>query len=125
VTPCPPVRHASPDFGIADAYAIQLAGRELRVSDGARLVGRKIGLTSKAMQDMLGVDEPDFGYLTDRMEVAHGGRLDCEELIAPRVEPEIAFRLRRPIAGSSVTGDEVMAATAEVAPALEVIDSRV
>jgi 2-keto-4-pentenoate hydratase len=109
------------DLTIADAYAIQLAGRALR---GRPLVGRKVGLTSAAMQEMLGVRQPDFGYLTDAMVSPSGAVVDAARFIAPRVEGEIAFRLARPLHGA-VTIDDVLDATEAVAPALEVIDSRI
>jgi 2-keto-4-pentenoate hydratase len=114
-----------PDLDVAGAYAIQRAGRRLRLDAGARLVGRKVGLTSAAMQEQLGVDQPDFGYLTDAMVLEDGGPVSRRELIAPRVEGEIAFRLARPLRGEQVTAADVLAATEAVAPALEVIDSRI
>jgi 2-keto-4-pentenoate hydratase len=122
VTP-PSERH--PGLDLVDAYAIQLRGRALRVADGATLVGRKVGLTSVAMQELLGVGEPDFGYLTDAMLRPDGARLARDGLVAPRVEAEIAFRLRAPLGGPDVGLDEALAAIGEIAPALEVVDSRV
>jgi 2-keto-4-pentenoate hydratase len=125
--PVPPLTEAHPELSISDAYAVQLRGRAMRKADGATLVGRKIGLTSAAMQEMLGVDQPDFGYLTADMVDPSGAILSCSDLglIAPRIEGEIAFRLDRPLQGPGITIDDVLAATAEVAPALEIIDSRV
>jgi 2-keto-4-pentenoate hydratase len=123
--PVPPLSERAPGLGIEDAYAIQQGGRELRLARGATLVGHKVGLTSAAMQQQLGVDQPDFGYLTDAMQVPAGGELAVGELIAPRVEAEIAFRLARPLRGDQITREQVLAATEAVAPALEVIDSRV
>jgi 2-keto-4-pentenoate hydratase len=123
--PIAPLTERHPALSIADAYAIQRAGLELRRARGARLVGRKVGLTSAAMQQMLGVNEPDLGYLTDDLMLECGASLRGGELIAPRVEAEIALRLRAPLRGPSVTTDEVLAATDAVAPALEVIDSRI
>jgi len=110
---------------LEDAYAIQQANLVERERSGRRLVGRKIGLTSRAMQDMLGVSEPDFGYLTDDLLLATGTTLPRDALIAPRVEVEIAFRLNRDLSGPQVTAADVMAATNGVAAALEVIDSRI
>jgi 2-keto-4-pentenoate hydratase len=106
---------------IGDAYAIQLAGRALR---DRPVVGRKVGLTSAAMQEMLGVGQPDFGYLTDAMVSPSGAAIPAGRFIAPRVEGEIAFRMGRPL-GGAVTIDDVLDATEAVAPALEVIDSRI
>lgn len=110
---------------LADAYRIQTAGRALREADGGRLVGRKVGLTSPAMQKMLGVDQPDFGYVLDEMIHESGVRLDAGRLIAPRAEAEIAFRLRAPLRGAEITRADALAATDAVAPALEIIDSRI
>ncbi|MDW5597328.1 fumarylacetoacetate hydrolase family protein [Conexibacter stalactiti] len=121
-----PITGRHPAVTIADAYAIQLAGRELRLArPGAALVGRKVGLTSAVMQQMMGVDQPDFGYLTAAMISADGATLDPAAFLAPRVEAEIAFRLKAPLAGAELTIADVLAATEAVAPALEVIDSRV
>lgn len=120
-----PLTAEHPDLDLEDAYAIQLRGRELRRAQDARIIGHKVGLTSAAMQQMLGVDQPDFGYLTLDMVSHSGGRLPCSKLIGPRVEVEIAFRLEQPLRGAGLSREKVLAATAEVAPALEVIDSRV
>jgi 2-keto-4-pentenoate hydratase len=119
-----PLTAEHPDLSIADAYAVQLAGRALRVADGAALVGRKVGLTSRPMQEMMGVDQPDLGYLTDAMVSPDGATMPAH-LIAPRVEAEIAFRLKAPLAGPDLTIADVLAATEAVAPAIEVIDSRI
>jgi 2-keto-4-pentenoate hydratase len=123
--PIAPLARLRPGLEVADAYAIQLAGRKLRSADGDALRGRKVGLTSEAMQEMLGVRQPDFGYLLASMLVPSGGSIEVDRLIAPRVEAEIAFYLGERLEGPGVTPEQVMAATAQVAPALEVIDSRV
>jgi 2-keto-4-pentenoate hydratase len=120
-----PLTDERPDLGIEAAYAIQTEGRRLREAGGAVVVGRKIGLTSDAMQSQLGVDQPDFGYLTDRMIFADGAVLSTTALIAPRVEAEIAFRLDSPLEGPDVNVDDVLGATGAVAAAFEVIDSRI
>lgn len=124
-SPVPALTEADPQLTIAGAYEVQLAGRALRMADGSRLVGRKVGLTSAPMQEMLGVDQPDFGYLLDRMVVASGSTIDTSVLIAQRVECEIAFLLGEEIVGPGATSAGVLAATVEVAPAIEVIDSRI
>lgn len=124
-TPIAPVSETLPGLGIDDAYAIQTHGRGLRLLRGARVVGHKIGLTSKAMQEMVGVDQPDYGYLLDTMVLADGAAIDIASLVAPRVEAEIAFRLERALSGAAISVEQVLAATEAVAPALEVIDSRV
>jgi 2-keto-4-pentenoate hydratase len=108
-----------------DAYAVQRELRVLDLSDGARLVGHKIGATSEAIRRMFGVDHPDFGYLTDRMTLPDGARVPYAGLIAPLVEGEIAFRLGTPLSGRTVTAEDVLAATSEVVPVLEVLDSRI
>lgn len=125
VQPIGPPSDVYEGFTVADAYQTQQLGRVLREFDGATLVGRKIGLTSEAMQELLGVNEPDYGYLLDTMLVANGQALVTSELIAPRVEAEVAFILGRSIGGPDATRDDVLSATDAVAPALEVIDSRV
>jgi 2-keto-4-pentenoate hydratase len=116
---------SEPRLSLDDAYAVQRLLVAGWVADGRSIVGRKVGLTSKAMQDMLGVDEPDFGVLLDDMVLASPARIDAATLIAPRVEPEIAFILRDALRGAEVSADHVLAATRAVAPAIEVIDSRI
>ncbi|MFN3340804.1 MAG: 2-keto-4-pentenoate hydratase, partial [Dietzia sp.] len=101
-TPLPPPSDTS-DLDVADAYAIQQRTLALQTADGARLIGHKIGLTSAPMQRLLGVDEPDFGFVLDSMVIADGGTIHASSLCAPRVEPEIAFRLNRPLRGPDVT----------------------
>jgi len=120
-----PLTERHPGMSVAEAYAVQLRGRQLRTARGARVVGRKVGLTSQAMRDLLGVSEPDFGYLTDAMVHADGARIAKGVLVAPRVEAEIALRLARPLHGSDVDRDAALRAIGEVAPSLEVVDSRV
>jgi 2-keto-4-pentenoate hydratase len=120
-----PLTDRHPGLGLAQAYAVQLHGRALREREGARVVGRKVGLTSAAMQELLGVDEPDFGYLTAQMVLDDGAVIDRGGLVAPRVEGEIAFRLGTPLEGPEVDRETALAAIAEIAPALEVVDSRV
>lgn len=121
----PPPTERHPGLDLPAAYAVQRRGRELRVRDGARLVGRKVGLTSAAMQQLLGVGEPDFGYLTEAMVLPQGAALPRAGLVAPRVEAEIAFRLRADVEGPDVDLATALEAIGEIAPALEVVDSRV
>jgi 2-oxopent-4-enoate hydratase len=108
-----------------EAYAIQLEGMKLRLADGHRIVGKKIGLTSKAMQNALGVFEPDYGYIADYMMGYEGETVALSELIAPKVEPEIAFVLKEDLQGPGITVADVLRATAGIMPAIEIIDSRV
>lgn len=123
--PIPPLIESEPGLTIADAYAVQRCCRRLRLDAGERLVGRKVGLTSRAMQEMLGVEQPDYGGLLESMVIASGGTVDTARLIAPRVEAEVAFVLDRAPTGPGVTREGVLAATRAVVPSLEVIDSRI
>jgi 2-keto-4-pentenoate hydratase len=123
--PVPPLTERWADMDVGDAYAIQEIVIGNRLAAGARRVGWKVGLTSEAMQNQLGVDQPDFGPLLDDMEVADGGVCPLADLIAPRVEGEIAFRLSRDLEGDGLGDDEVLAACESAVPALEIIDSRI
>lgn len=121
--PCRPVRDLIGDD--ADlAYAVQAAGIAARTSGGARIVGRKVGLTSAAVQAQLGVDQPDFGVLLDVMQVSAGGTVPHGVLLQPRIEAEVAFILSRDLPGWS-TDQDVRAAIAHACAALEIVDSRV
>jgi len=110
---------------VADAYAIQQVNLSRRLGQGRTMVGHKIGLTSKPLQTLLGVDEPDFGYLLDDMVLGNGAAVSAAWFCSPRVEPEVAFLLREPLRGPDVTVDDVRAATEAVAVALEIVDSRI
>ncbi|MEU4473960.1 fumarylacetoacetate hydrolase family protein [Micromonospora sp. NPDC023888] len=123
--PVPPLSVRHPGLDLADAYAIQREIRALELAGGARLTGLKIGATSEAIQRMFAIDHPDFGYLTDRMLLPDGVALDVRTFIAPKVEGEIAFRIGRDLSGSAVTAQDVLDATTEVCPVLEVLDSRI
>ena len=120
-----PLTERDPAFGVADAYAVQLRNVERRVAAGGRILGRKVGLTSLAMQRQLGVDEPDFGALLDDMVVEDGDAIATGALIAPRVEAEIAFVMERDLAGPGVDSVAALRAVAGALPAIEVIDSRI
>lgn len=124
-TPVAPVAGRFGDLTVPEAYAVQLANIDLRLSAGDRIVGHKIGLTSLAMQTQLGVDQPDYGHLLASMAVPNGGSVTTAELIAPRIELEIAFLLGRGLEGPGVTTTDVLAATEAVFPSLEIIDSRI
>ncbi|WP_328353309.1 fumarylacetoacetate hydrolase family protein [Mycobacterium sp. NBC_00419] len=123
--PIAPLTERYPGMDLADAYAVQQVNLTRRLHAGKALVGHKIGLTSEPMQTLLGVDEPDFGYILDDMVVANGAAVPRGRFCAPRVEPEVAFLLREPLRGPGVTADDVRAATEAVAVALEVVDSRI
>ncbi|HEX7824143.1 MAG TPA: 2-keto-4-pentenoate hydratase, partial [Mycobacterium sp.] len=122
--PIAPLTVAYPGLDVANAYAIQRVNLHRRLVTGATLVGHKIGLTSKPMQTLLGVDAPDFGFILDDM-VVKTDRVAVERFCAPRVEPEVAFLLHAPLRGPRISPDDVRAATAAVAVALEVVDSRI
>jgi 2-keto-4-pentenoate hydratase len=107
-----------------DAYRIQWCGAALRAAHGARMVGHKVGLTSAAMQEQFGIDQPDSGLLLDYMAVETEGELCLSDLVAPRVEGEIAFRLGKDVAGADVTEGAIRDAITGTFLALEVIDSR-
>lgn len=114
---------ATHDLTITDAYDVQTRLVERWLDDGAEVVGHKIGLTSDAIQSQLGVDEPDFGRLLDRMFV-EGPTIPAESLVQPRVEPEVGFLIEDPLE-PPVTYLDVLDATGRVVPVVEVIDSRV
>jgi 2-oxopent-4-enoate/cis-2-oxohex-4-enoate hydratase len=120
-----PLSERDPALTIDDAYAISLAFLARRTAEGERVVGKKIGVTSKAVQEMLGVHQPDFGFLTDAMHVAGDIDVDAHRLIAPRAEAEIAFILKAPLKGPGVTAADVIEATEAVAPCFEIVDSRI
>nr|WP_296064507.1 fumarylacetoacetate hydrolase family protein [uncultured Actinoplanes sp.] len=123
--PVEPLTGRAPGLTLEDAYAIQTRVIDRRVEAGARMIGRKIGLTSAPMQQMLGVDEPDFGVLLDDMVVEDGDPIPLDSLLQPRVEAELAFVMDRDLAGPGVTTATALTAIAGVLPAIEVVDSRV
>ena len=122
------LRHFSkrfPEMTVDDGYAVQRAWVALELAAGRRILGRKIGLTSRAMQQASQIDEPDFAPLMDDMFFDAGGVLPIDRFIAPRVEVELAFILGRPLRGPGVTLADVLAATERVSPAVEIIDARI
>jgi 2-oxo-hept-3-ene-1,7-dioate hydratase len=114
-----------PGITIADAYAIQKAWVEIKLAEGRRIRGHKIGLTSKAMQSALGIDEPDSGVLFDDMFFADGGLVPSDRFIATRIEAELAFVMKTRLAGPHCTMFDVLNATDFVVPALEILDTRI
>jgi 2-oxopent-4-enoate hydratase len=110
---------------VEEAYQVQTINIDARLSAGARMVGKKIGLTSPAMQQMLGVGEPDYGQLLDDMLLYQGVDFDASTLLQARIEGEIAFVMDQDLMGPGITPTDVARATAGVTPALEIIDSRV
>jgi 2-keto-4-pentenoate hydratase len=123
--PVAPLTGRYPDLNVDDAYAIQTINIERRVAGGQKIIGRKVGLTSAPMQQLLGVSEPDFGVLTDSMFVEDGDLVDLGRLVQPRVEAELAFVMERDLAGPGVTTAGALAAIAGALPAVEIVDSRV
>lgn len=111
------------DLSVDDAYAIQALSLARRYARGERRVGMKMGLTSRAKMAQVGVDEMVWGRLTDAMQVEEGGSIALSRYVHPRVEPEVAFLLKAPLAGR-VSMTQAMAAVEAVAPAMEIIDSR-
>ena len=113
-----------PEMTVDDAYQIQRELIKLKLDQGRKIIGLKMGLTSQAKMNQMNVHEPIYGYLLDDMLVDDGGQLAIGPLIHPRAEAEIAFILGEDIAGPGVSAAQVMAATKYVLPALEIIDSR-
>ncbi|PKO77540.1 MAG: 2-oxo-hepta-3-ene-1,7-dioic acid hydratase [Betaproteobacteria bacterium HGW-Betaproteobacteria-15] len=127
-----PVEHFSkrhPGMTVEDGYRIGRAWVELQKAEGRQVIGHKIGLTSRAMQISSQIDEPDYGTLLDHMLYsAKAGEvleIPVDHFIAPRVEVELAFVLKAPLAGPNVTVDDVLAATDYITPAIEIIDARI
>lgn len=124
--PCPPVRTLLPEGGIAEAYAVQRLNVERALdTKGRRVVGRKIGLTSPAVQRQLGVDQPDFGALLSDMAVPDGGTVLAGRLLQPKVEAEVALVLGSDLPHARCTVADVLRAADFVLPALEIVDSRI
>ncbi|MCV7104002.1 2-keto-4-pentenoate hydratase [Mycobacterium palustre] len=123
--PIAPLTSGYPDIDVVDAYEIQLINIRQRVAEGARVVGHKVGLSSLAMQQMMGVDEPDYGHLLDEMEVFEDIPVKAERYLYPRVEVEVGFILAEDLPGAGCTEDDVLAATEAVAPSIELIDTRI
>ncbi|MDD3705313.1 MAG: fumarylacetoacetate hydrolase family protein [Clostridiaceae bacterium] len=123
-TPINPISGTYPEFGIKDAYEIQLINNNELLTSGYKITGKKIGLTSIAMQQFVGVDQPDYGELFDFMEVKEG-TLERSKCISPKVEGEIAFVLKKDMQGPNVTAKDVMEATDYVLASIEVVDSRI
>jgi 2-oxo-hept-3-ene-1,7-dioate hydratase len=125
VTTVPQLSLRYPQMDIADAYAVQRAGLSLVLAGGRRVVGRKIGLTSKTMQRAMGIDEPDYGFLTDDMVFSDGDDVPWRRFNYPRVELELAYVMSERLCGPDVTVADVLRATSHLVPAIEILDSRV
>ena len=123
--PVSPLTDAAPGIDVVDAYEIQLINIRRRVGEGARVIGHKVGLSSEAMQKMMNVEEPDYGHLLDDMEVFEDRPVVSANYLFPRVEVEVGFVLAEDLPGAGCTEDDVLAATAAFAPAIELIDTRI
>jgi len=124
-TAIPPVREQLPENDVAAAYKVQEINTKRRLAAGARLVGRKIGLTAVAVQKQLGVDQPDYGMLFADMALADGEEVPHGKLIRPRVEAEVAFVMGRDLKDERMTFADVIGATEYCVPAIEIVDSRI
>lgn len=120
-----PLREYLDPLDIAGAYAVQAINTRVWEEQGRKIVGRKAGLTAKAVQTQLGVDQPDFGVLFDDMRIADGGMLDPGKCLQPKSEAEIAFVLAKDLPDPATTPDQVAAAVATVHAAIEIVDSRI
>jgi 2-keto-4-pentenoate hydratase len=123
--PIAPVRELYTEGGLVDGYEIQRLIVKDRIDCGGTVSGRKIGLTSPAVQRQLGVDQPDFGFLFADMEVADGGVVESSALLQPKLEAEVALVLGKDLDASEVTVEDARSAVVSVAPALEIVDSRI
>ncbi|MCZ2527558.1 2-keto-4-pentenoate hydratase [Streptomyces sp. HB2AG] len=124
-TPVDPLTDAFPGIDVTDAYEIQLANIRRRVAAGATVRGHKVGLSSEAMQQMMGVDEPDYGHLLSDMVLGQDTPVDTSRYLRPRIEVEIGFVLGESLPGEGCTEADVLAATEYVVPSIELIDSRI
>jgi 2-keto-4-pentenoate hydratase len=123
--PIAPLTSAYPDIDVVDAYEIQLINIRQRVAEGARVLGHKVGLSSLAMQQMMGVDEPDYGHLLDEMQVFEDTPVKAGRYLYPRVEVEVGFILSADLPGAGCTEDDVLAGTEALVPSIELIDTRI
>jgi 2-keto-4-pentenoate hydratase len=123
--PIAPLTQSFPEMSAADAYEVQLLNIRRRVAEGATVAGHKVGLSSRAMQRMMGVNEPDYGHLLTDMFVASGSVVPADRYCCPRVEIEVGFQLGAALSGPDCTAEDVVAATDNVMPAIELIDSRI
>jgi len=123
--PITPLTAGHPEIDVVDAYEIQLINIRQRVAEGARVVGHKVGLSSLAMQQMMGVDEPDYGHLLDEMQVFEDVPVKAKKYLYPRVEVEVGFILAHDLPGANCTEDDVLAATEAFVPSIELIDTRI
>ena len=124
-SPIAPLTASHPEMTIEDAYHVQQRMIARRLEKGARVVGKKIGVTSKAVMNMLGVGQPDFGYLLDGMVYNEGESIPMDSLIQPKAEGEIAFLMNKDLMGPGLTAADILAATEGVMACFEIVDSRI
>ena len=124
-TPIPPLRDVLEPTDAAGAYEIQSLNTAFWRGQGRRIVGRKIGLTAKAVQQQLGVDQPDFGILFEDMALSDGGVLEAGRTIQPKAEAEVAIILEQDVVSQAATASDLAAATAYAVAAIEIVDSRI
>lgn len=121
-----PVIAECPSLTVSEAYHVQLYNVKQKLNDGNTITGKKIGLTSKAMQALIGVDEPDYGHLLSHMEISKSNPvISIEDVLHPRVEGELAFILKKELRGPNVTVEDVLEATESIVAAIEIVDSRI
>lgn len=124
-TTVPPISKRGHDLSLPDAYRIQERMLSHRINAGHRVIGKKVGATSKAVQAMLDVAQPDFGLLLDSMVFSDGEAVPMSRLIQPKAEGEIAFLLKHDLLGPGLTGADILRATEGVLPCMEIVDSRI
>jgi 2-oxopent-4-enoate/cis-2-oxohex-4-enoate hydratase len=120
-----PLTNRYPDITIEDAYLIQQRMIARRLENGERIIGKKIGVTAQVVMNMLGVNQPDFGYMLDGMAYNEGESIPMDTLIQPKAEGEIAFVMKKDIMGPGLTGADILAATEGVMACFEIVDSRI
>ncbi|WP_431710267.1 2-keto-4-pentenoate hydratase [Glutamicibacter uratoxydans] len=125
LTAVPPLRDRVLDMNLNDAYQVQDLQLQAHLANGRVLAGRKVGLTSLAMQQQLGVDSPDFGFFFTDMVHNEDASIPADSFISPKVEPEFGFVLKETLTGPGVTREQAAAAIGEIYPAIEIIDSRI
>jgi len=125
LAPIAPLTETFPGIDVVDAYEIQLSNIRRKITAGARVRGHKVGLSSPVMQQMMGVDEPDYGHLLDTMVLSQDAPIAAGAYCFPRIEVEIGYVLGAPLPGAGCTEEDVLAATEYIVPSLELIDSRI
>jgi 2-keto-4-pentenoate hydratase len=123
--PIQPLTELKSDLTLDEAYKVQLQVVEEKLSQGVKIIGKKIGLTSRDMQIMYGIDTPDCGHLFENMVVENNHEVSFKDVIQPKIEAEIAFVLKKDLKGPNVTVEDVLQATDHVLPSIEIIDSRI